>query len=402
MGIKVNINKILFELYLFCAILGGIIRNIFGIWENRFGTYSFVSKGPWGTLFIMLSLMILFILMFRCNVKYQEILPQKLRILSNIMIIYYGIWTFISLTNNSIENVFLGGVSTSIIILPLAFVLGYDLKIWMALKKFLPLLCIILIFAFYYAVLSFWKQYGIQTPMNASYKGIFSYLITTVWLTVFIYINNKEKRRFIYGILFFTVMGAFIVQSRAWILQTLMLLFSIFLLSGRKNRFFKIILGILFGIIIVIVISYIFPSITEKLINRGFEDTRSGQYAVFFSQYSWKSLIVGAGLNATYKYLGNDFYPYFDNQFMFMMFHYGVLPVIYWLTVYFFLFKKKKIRDDITVASKFVGSFVLLAYLGVSTYYQIELGYSSVLIMILFGNSIARNDIRLRIKKRRK
>ena len=39
-------------------------------------------------------------------------------------------------------------------------------------------------------------------------------------------------------------------------------------------------------------------------------------------------------------------------------------------------------------AAKFVGLFVLLAYMGVSTYYQIELGYNGVIVMILIGKAL--------------
>jgi hypothetical protein len=153
-------------------------------------------------------------------------------------------------------------------------------------------------------------------------------------------------------------------------------------------------MGCLFIVIAIVGISYIFPNITGSLFERGFEDTRSGQYVVFFKQHSWNDLLLGLGLNATYTYLGNDFYPYFDNQFMFIMFHYGILPVISWIVVYCYVFKGKKIinlKDEVIIrAAKYIGGFALLAYMGLSTYYQIELSYSSVLIMLLLGNAIQR------------
>lgn len=395
MEMKFKINKILFELYLFFSLLGGVLRNVIGVWEQRYGTYSFISKGRLGTFFIMLSIITLFLLIIRCYIKYGKKVSKNLKILNIIIIIYYIIWTFISLINNSIQSVFFEGISTSLIIFPLVFILGYDFKIFNLLEKKLPFLCLVICCAFYFAVFSFWKQYGLQWPMNASYKGIFSYWITTMWLMSFIYINDKSKIKFIYSMLFLLNIGAFITQSRAWVLQTLILLFIIFITSKKNNRFFKIILGILFVLIVIVIISYIFPNITGNLFNRGLEDTRSGQYVVFFLQYSWKDLIFGAGLGATYEYLGNRFYPYFDNQFMFIIFHYGVMPVLYWLIIYFSLLKKERkiMEDEIIVAAKFVGFFVFLAYSGISTYYQIEMGYSSVLIMILFGNAIRRKNL---------
>ena len=151
-------------------------------------------------------------------------------------------------------------------------------------------------------------------------------------------------------------------------------------------------MGFLLIVIAVLGVSYVFPEITGNLFNRGFEDTRSGQYVIFFAQHSWRDLIFGLGINASYSYLGNKNYTYFDNQFMFVMFHYGILPVVAWLCVYASILKGSKIYNKqsaiVIQAAKFVGFFVLLAYMGVSTYYQIELGYSSVIVMMLIGKAL--------------
>lgn len=42
-------------------------------------------------------------------------------------------------------------------------------------------------------------------------------------------------------------------------------------------------MGCLFIVIAIVGISYIFPNITGSLFERGFEDTRSGQYVVFLN-----------------------------------------------------------------------------------------------------------------------
>lgn len=391
---KFTINEILFEAYIFCAIVGGIFKCVIGRWEPIYDTYRFVSQGRIGTLLSSLSFLILLILIFRCNIKYQKQMPKKIVYLNTILLCYYFVWTMISLRNNSIQSVFFDGLATSIILLTLTCSLGFDSAIWNIVKKRILFISSILGVIFFLAVFSFWGQYGMKWPTNASYKGVFTYWITSVWILTFIYYNDKKKRKIIYLMNSMVVIAAFITQSRAWVLQTLILLFVTFVLSGRRNKGFKILMGCLLVLIALVGISYIFPNVTGSLFKRGLEDTRSGQYVVFFSQHKFSDLFLGLGLNATYRYLGNSFYPYFDNQFMFIMFHYGMLPVTAWLTVYFSLFKRKRlhITEDIQIAqaAKYVGTFVLMAYLGLSTYYQIELGYSSVLIMILFGNAIKR------------
>lgn len=394
MRTKFTINEILFESYIFCAIAGGIFKNIIGRWEPIYDTYTFVSQGRVGTLFNSLAVLALLALTLRCTIRYIKQMPKIIVYVNMILLVYYFVWTFISLKENSLQTVFFDGLATSIILLTLTCALGFDSTIWGIIKRRILFICSLLGIVFFFSVFSFWSQYGMKWPTNASYKGIFTYWITSVWIFTFIYCNDKKRRKVVYLMNIMVVVAAFITQSRAWVLQTLILLFITFVLSGRRNKGFKFMMGCLLVSIAIISVSYIFPSVTGNLFDRGLEDTRSGQYVIFFSQHKLSDLIFGLGLNATYRYLGNNFYPYFDNQFMFIMFHYGMLPVISWLIVYFSIFKRRKFQvtedERIIRAAKYVGTFVLMAYLGLSTYYQIEFGYSSVLIMILLGNAIKR------------
>ncbi len=96
---------------------------------------------------------------------------------------------------------------------------------------------------------------------------------------------QKDKRKLIYCNLLLIIAAAFITQSRAWVLQTLILLFIFVAVLGDRNRSVKILMGFLLIIIAVLGVSYIFPEITGNLFNRGMEDTRSGQYVIFFAQH---------------------------------------------------------------------------------------------------------------------
>ena len=118
--------------------------------------------------------------------------------------------------------------------------------------------------------------------MNASYKGIFSCWFTSACIMTFLDFPQKDKRKLIYCNLLLIIAAAFITQSRAWVLQTLILLFIFVAVLGDRNRSVKILMGFLLIIITVLGVSYIFPEITGNLFNRGMEDTRSGQYVIFF------------------------------------------------------------------------------------------------------------------------
>ena len=392
MRTKYTINELLFKAYLICVVLGCILRNMFGEWEPIYDTYTFVSKGRWGTFFLNFSSIILFVLIFRCSIHYIKKIHVGIRILLISLIFYYLIWTILSLDKAPIQSVFFEAISTSVILLPVSALLGFDDNIWNILKDELLRINLLFCCCFYIAVFSFWSNYGINWPMNASYKGIFSCWFTSACIMTFIEFPQKNKRKIIYCNLLFIIAAAFITQSRGWVLQTLILLFIFVAVLGNRNRYVKILMGFLLIIIAVLGVSYVFPEITGNLFNRGLEDTRSGQYVIFFAQHSWEDLIFGLGINASYRYLGNAHYTYFDNQFMFVMFHYGIFPVIAWLCVYASTLKGSKIYNEqnriVLQAAKFVGLFILLAYMGVSTYYQIELGYNGVIVMILIGKAL--------------
>ena len=325
-------------------------------------------------------------------IQYIKKVHAGIRILIISSILYYLIWTVLALDKAPAQSVFFESISTSVILLPVAALLGFDDNIWNILENKLPYINILFCCCFYIAVFSFWANYGIKWPMNASYKGIFSYWFTSTCIMTFIDFPKEDKRKLIYCDLLLIIAAAFITQSRAWVLQTLILLFIFVAVLGDRNRSVKILMGFLLIIITVLGVSYIFPEITGNLFNRGMEDTRSGQYVIFFAQHSWEDLIFGLGINASYSYLGNKNYSYFDNQFMFVMFHYGIFPVIAWLCAYASTLKGSKIYNEqsriVIRAAKFVGFFVLLAYMGVSTYYQIELGYSGVIVMMLVGKAL--------------
>ena len=225
MRTKYTINELLFEIYLICVILGSLLRNMLGEWEPIYDTYRFVSKGRWGTFFLSFSSIIILVLIFRCFIQYIKKVHVGIRILIISSILYYLIWTVLALDKAPAQSVFFESISTSVILLPVAVLLGFDDNIWNILENKLPYINILLCCCFYIAVFSFWANYGIKWPMNASYKGIFSYWFTSTCIVTFIDFPKEDKRKLIYCDLLLIIAAAFITQSRAWVLQTLILLF---------------------------------------------------------------------------------------------------------------------------------------------------------------------------------
>ena len=81
----------------------------------------------------------------------------------------------------------------------------------------------------------------------------------------------KDKRKLIYCNLLLIIAAAFITQSRAWVLQTLILLFIFVAVLGNRNRSVKILMGCLLIIICGIgeFSLYFFQRLQEILFNRG-------------------------------------------------------------------------------------------------------------------------------------
>ena len=137
----------------------------------------------------------------------------------------------------------------------------------------------------------------------------------------------------------------------------------------------------------------LFPNITGALFNRIGEDTRSGQYEIFFSQVSPLSLLWGNGINAGYSFLGNSNYKYFDNQFIYMMFHYGMIPILCMIGVISDLFRKIK-RSNLNKDEKafifgcrLMSIFFLAALGGLSVYYKLGWNLNTLLVFIFIGRA---------------
>lgn len=131
----------------------------------------------------------------------------------------------------------------------------------------------------------------------------------------------------------------------------------------------------------LLALSLIYPEVLDSFLNRIGEDTRSNQYDIFYSQVEPASLIFGNGISAGYRYGTNSNYPFFDNQIIYLMFHFGVLAVVPLLYVLLrCLFGSSKNSQ-----CKFVALFYLMAILGLSTYYSYTINVGVVLLFSSFG-----------------
>lgn len=135
MKLKYTINELLFEAVCTFSILGMIFRNSIGSWEPWYEFYTFTSHSRIGTLCLYLANIFLLILVFRCFWKYKNKVYFVFKLFGYALILYFAVWTFVSLSNSTLTEVFFGPVSTTVILVPLLFYVGFDEQLWRRIKK---------------------------------------------------------------------------------------------------------------------------------------------------------------------------------------------------------------------------------------------------------------------------
>lgn len=195
--------------------------------------------------------------------------------------------------------------------------------------------------------------------------------------------SNDEHAYFItMGIGILACITALMLATRSWLIQPmLVMLVATFMAKGIDKVFKRTVIVIFATGTALLALSLIYPEVLDSFLNRIGEDTRSNQYDIFYSQVEPASLIFGNGISAGYRYGTNSNYPFFDNQIIYLMFHFGVLAVVPLLYVLLrCLFGSSKNSQ-----CKFVALFYLMAILGLSTYYSYTINVGVVLLFSSFG-----------------
>jgi hypothetical protein len=147
--------------------------------------------------------------------------------------------------------------------------------------------------------------------------------------------KGEGKSPFCYIPFVVFVFLAVFTRTRSWLLISVALVFMLIINNSRSkitkntpvlNKLIKS--YIIFVLLIVCFFIFNDPLAKgfEGLVERGLEDTRSGQYTELFSQVSFAEFVVGRGPNGTWVFQGRD-YQFFDNSYVWMMFI-GGLPIL--------------------------------------------------------------------------
>ncbi|MBD3921512.1 hypothetical protein H8B09_22280 [Paenibacillus sp. PR3] len=338
---------------------------------------------------------LLFIMGYSGLIFMTIITANKIKIrLSQLFIVYILIicsmvWTMLSIGKFSIANILGSQTPATVFFLMVFYILAYDNGFWSKFNKALYCGGVFYSLLSFIDALGFVIRYGFTNKLTSS--PALTYLSYAIFmLAIYIAMNFKFRFRdivilYVSECLLLTV--GIIALSRGWIIQVgILLLFSIQKLgSSSGNKIRNIILVCMIAVLAWFAISNSVSTAISSLFDRGTEDTRTNQLDDFFNQVSWRELVKGGGMGATYDFGSRLNYQFIDNQILFIDFRYGVLACVFYLM--FFLrpfFKHFSIKSQKYMLC--VPIFMwLLAMMGVSTYFNVSNNVLHLCMIIYVG-----------------
>lgn len=216
------------------------------------------------------------------------------------------------------------------------------------------------------------------------------YAVNMIWIVPYLFLTLKFNKKLQWLRVFIFVMGiilALVTQTRSFlIIYFITLIFDFYHTQNKTNYFALLGVGIV-GVSYLVVNTEIFSSSFELLMNRGTDDTRTQQIAVFVSQLNFWELITGGGLNVSYR-AGYEEAYYIDNQWLYLFWWGGLIPVMCYFYLCGVMPMKMLLKKNIQYETKvecFVLILWLLALLGLAIYTTMTIDLFFFIITIILG-----------------
>lgn len=317
----------------------------------------------------------------------------------NIFILLFVmlIWSIITVAENGLMKVLAQSTSPFVYFLYLGAYIGANGDNWKSvvkLAKYTGSLCIIASFC---VALLFLHYYG-------GYIGNSSHILllgTGFWPFCIYVLCSKRKFTRIEHIFHYLVMvcgigTAVIFGARSWLLQ---LVFLVFLYSynsiddsKRNRRLVSVLVGcVAVTIAAIYILTTYYQDQLTYFIGRGLSDSRTWQFKDLFYQYSFLDMFFGKGTFATYYTNHYGDYRYFDNNTIYMLFHYGFIPMITFFIMLFQPAIRTFFSRSLTTKEKMPGAILFLWILsinGLSVYNVVTLDLRNFFIVMLIGRCL--------------
>lgn len=403
-SLKIRIKETLAKLFI---ILFAVSRLVFyngASWNGSYGFYSMApTVGSIDQILLALSNAVGILFSFCC---FKDYLKRCNRYKAEVGIIGATLILFISmywiadfLTHNSFTLLWVGNFTPLTLLFGNVLFSGYDDDLMRSISYFSKYVAIVFLGLSLIHTIQFYIEYG-GVGVRYGNSNIMSYFIYGFYALTLFVCGNKEfgyckNNTIIFTLIFLAFLLSVASVSRGWIIQTLALLLYAYLgkdVSGNKyqNKFMSRLIAILIiiGIVILIIIQFA-PNIVITLAGRLNQDTRSLQISEFMSQMTVGKIFTGQGYNATYMESAHGNYSYIDNQFLMMIFRYGLIPLFLYAII---LLKSCWGFIKYRIGYGFSSLMWLAALNGLAIYLGFGIDIPNMLMMFVISRSLAIQD----------
>lgn len=306
-------------------------------------------------------------------------------------LVFAGTWCIITIVQVGVVGFLRNPVNPAVYFLAFGFLLGQEERFWNSVQQILMPFSVLfscLLFIAYFRLLN---QFGVCI---IGHSDVIYYFVTLFWLVAVScadnIMNGKKIGRTLYFFLFQLLIFSFIIGSRSWILQTVILSCSVYILApskhGIKAKLKKIMLLVLLGILVIIILSRLLPQYLVQLFAKLFNDSRSHQYREISQAINPIEWLWGKGILANYydshqrKHITS-----IDNQYVFIAFHYGIITLLPCVYIYLCSLKSAMIGKCRSSISAIILVMWLLALGGLSIFNVLYLDIKSLLLPMYAG-----------------
>ena len=271
-------------------------------------------------------LLLLIVLVSVLIVKHNRLSWVYIYILAAFAVVYSAE----AILDVGISKALYSGNLPAIYLLVLAFFLGRIHVIWDGVKEIIPVFVIAYMLLLAYEFIDSYAEYGWVIYQNSSMMAYYSHLFALSLAFIFINVTEGKKSLFVHLVLLVLIIGAVLVRSRAWVIQSIVVSVVVSLTMYRRKN--KSIVALIKGVVVIALIAVVCITIltvflgdfVESLIAKGDHDSRSLQYIELLEQTEPHKWLFGQGMNATYSHKHNSAYAFIDNEIFYMSFHYGI------------------------------------------------------------------------------
>lgn len=358
----------------------------YGRWE-MLGRVDFLKCG--------LDYIALFIVLYLAgHSTNRSYVSNKFPILFPLLFLAVIFWTVLTIAKDGlIATIYTSGSPLSYLTIYSIYV-GADDKSWKVVNRIAPIFATIYVLL---AIFPYMHMKGLEDINSIAGNNPITYFMITSfwWMSIAsIEITHKSIYYKLWIILLIAVCAflAFSLTLRSWMIQTA-LLFILVVWQFNVSKLLKVILATVMVIAVLLCVKQIAASsemqdevdaFNEKLT----EDTRSQQYENLFDAVPFNQWILGGGMNASYTFNGVGNYKHIDNQYLLLLFRYGILLAIPWISLWLIiLFKRKEKRERVVYdrSAAYVVILWLMALGGLSVYNAIIVNPQNILLAMVLG-----------------